>query len=213
LNGGTWAPPANPPSGSSGGAFGIWGANATDIFVVGAGVWYYNGTAWAGVFAEDNSYLINAIWGSDAQHIWGVDNNGNVLQCTGCTTGGSTWSKTVTGVGNSLNGIWGTSPTDIWAVGGTTGLPTDPGEVQHYDGTSWTPSTIHVSSALNAVWGSSTSSVWAVAANGEIWSYNGTSWASITAGTGKALNGIWGWNLNDIWAVGANGTVMHYTGG
>jgi len=55
--------------------------------------------------------------------------------------------------------VWGSSPTDIWAVG-------DEATIVHYDGTSWSLSTVALAPGIvpdfRGVWGSGADDVWAV---------------------------------------------------
>lgn len=92
------------------------------------------------------------------------------------------------GTGNTLRGLWGSAPNDVWAVGDSTGL--------HWNGTAWSS----VSGvAGNGVWGSGANDVWAVAAN-QIVHWDGTRWQSAFTPSAQ-INGIWGIPPNDVWAV------------
>src|SRR5690242_14196981 len=72
------------------------------------------------------------------------------------------WSQALSG---DYNGIWGTSASDVWAVGLSEGF-TDLGLISHYNGTSWSTLRTDVSEVLTDVWGSSPSDVWAVGYGG-----------------------------------------------
>ena len=69
----------------------------------------------------------------------------------------------------SVFGVWGSSGTNVFAVGYA-------GTVLHYTGTSWSPMTSGTSESLYRVWGSLWSDVFAVGATGAIVHYDGTSW-------------------------------------
>jgi hypothetical protein len=62
--------------------------------------------------------------------------------------------------GSVLNEIWGSSATDVFAVG-------EDGVVLHYDGAAWTLAT-PTRAGLLGVWGSSPGDVYAVGAAGTI---------------------------------------------
>ncbi|MBI3785976.1 MAG: cytochrome P460 family protein [Deltaproteobacteria bacterium] len=91
-----------------------------------------------------------------------------------------------------LFGIWGTSATDIWAVGGN---PTDEsggGLVLHFDGITWSP--VDLSSLLPGgiptlykVWGRGVGDVYAVGRNGMILHYDGSVWSVIPSNTTQPL--------------------------
>src|SRR6478609_5675115 len=75
------------------------------------------------------------------------------------------WSSVPTGTTQNINGIWGTSASDVWAVGWTV--------VRHYDGTSWTSFPISANTIAFGVWGTSPSNVWLVGMDGTPLHYDG----------------------------------------
>ncbi len=117
-------------------------------------------------------------------------------------------------------GVWGSSPTDVFAVGQ---LP----PVLHYDGFSWTEIPFPVRSImLPSVWGTSPSDVFTV---GEgtlpIFHYDGSSWSEMPGslsgsvrGWGEYyfLQGVWGTSSTDVFAVGCDlnyhAVIGHYDG-
>ncbi|MDP3640438.1 MAG: hypothetical protein Q8R53_04540 [Nanoarchaeota archaeon] len=101
-------------------------------------------------------------------------------------------------------GLWGTSRTDLWAVG--------EGFILHYAGQQWSPVIEDFSSALFAVWGTSPQKVWAVGESGTILSYDGVRWLPQASNTLKDLHALWGSSSSNVWAVGDEGTVLHYDG-
>ena len=105
-----------------------------------------------------------------------------------------------------LKGVWGSSATDVFAVG-------ESGMILHYDGVEWikmkSPTTEH----LYGVWGSSGTNVFAVGASGTILHYNGLNWSDdVESGTTEGLRAIWGTGINDIYSVGDSGTILQYDG-
>lgn len=107
--------------------------------------------------------------------------------------------------GQTLRGLWGPSPRDIWAVG-------DAGSILHFDGISWVSTAVVSSETLNGMWGSATDRAWAVGEHGAILRYDGKQWASVASPTIESLRSIWGSSGSDIWAVGENGALIHYDG-
>ncbi len=106
----------------------------------------------------------------------------------------------------NLHGIWGSSPSDIWAVG-------DDCTLVHFDGQKWLPSKPVLKSpcsGLTAIWGSSAQDAWAVGRAGTLLHYNG-SWTSVESGVSSDLNGIWGSNPQDVWVVGKE-LILRYRG-
>jgi len=115
------------------------------------------------------------------------------------------------GTTNNLKDVWGSSATDIFAVGAD-------GIILHYDGNpegTWSAMDSSITTnTLNGVWGSSASDVFAVGDDGIILHYDGNpegTWSvmdnSISSST---LNDVWGSSPSDVFAVGWNGTILHY---
>ena len=105
----------------------------------------------------------------------------------------------------TLRGIWGTSASDIFAVG-------DRGCIYHYDGLEWTRMESGATANLNGVWGFAGDDVYAVGAGGVILHYDGLEWSPMTSPTTKDMRGVWGSSTSDVFAAGASGTIIHYDG-
>lgn len=107
--------------------------------------------------------------------------------------------------GNNLRGIWGSSPSNVFAVG--------IGRILHYNGMGWS-SQYTTANTYNAVWGSSATDVFAVGVNGTILHSDdsGSSWQQQNSNTFYTLNGIWGSSATNVYAVGENFTILHYDG-
>src|SRR5882757_6161951 len=88
---------------------------------------------------------------------------------------GLAWRIVPSGTVKDLNGVWGTSASNVWAVGD--------GTILHYDGATWAPVAGGSGDALFGIWGSSASDVWAVGNDGGqtpvILHYDGASWSSV----------------------------------
>ncbi len=123
---------------------------------------------------------------------------------TTVTAGTIVWLSTPM---DTLRGIWGTSPTDVWAVGYH-------GKILHYNGTAWSSVSSGTTEPLVSVWGTSASNVWAVGGyNGTIIRYNGTTWSSaLERGLPGIFFGVWGGSASDVWTVGSIDSVLHYNG-
>ena len=107
-----------------------------------------------------------------------------------------------------LNGVWGSSGSDVFTVGNS-------GTILHYDGSGWSPMTSPSSEDLNGVWGSSDSDVFAVGNYGAILHYDGDNWTSIVlwlyplepfTGHNK---GVWGTSGSNVFLVGHPPTTVH----
>ena len=116
---------------------------------------------------------------------------------------GSTWSSMTTGTTSYLSDIWGSSDTDIFAVG-------EAGTVCHYDGSKWAVMPTETNNNLLGVWGSSSTDVYAVGDSGTILHYDGVQWNVVPSMTQNQLTGVWGSSDRDVYVVG--GIILHYDG-
>jgi hypothetical protein len=107
--------------------------------------------------------------------------------------------------GNSVSSVWGSSPSDVFAVG------TD-GTILHYDGSTWSAMVSGTANDLYSIWGSSHSDIFAVGWNGTILHYDGSAWSTMSSGTTSNLADVWGSSPSDVFAVGWDGAILHYDG-
>lgn len=127
---------------------------------------------------------------------------------------GLTWSASVPAgslTQSDFYGVWGTSATDVWAVGSL-------GILAHYDGKTWTlsmQSGMLTPNTLRGVWGSAADNYWAVGNGGVILKWDGSTWAPGPGnGTypGNTLYGIWGASASEIYIAGSSGLVLSHNG-
>jgi hypothetical protein len=140
-------------------AQGIHGTSPTDIFVVGyyfpQDAWFvlhYDGTQWTDTAVEGGAMF--DVWANSPTDVFavGTDENGGAIW----HYDGSSWTQMEVPRTQSLSAVWGTSGSDVYAVGP---------KILHYDGTEWT----EVNERGGAdVWGSSASDVFVVGSNGRI---------------------------------------------
>lgn len=121
-----------------------------------------------------------------------------------CNTDGWCWYSPLP-TGNALAALWGSSATDVWAVGAR-------GTILHFDGTAWNGGQAVTNEDLAGVWGASGQDVWAVGSKGTLLHYDGTRWAASSAGLTSGLNAVFGTSGSDVWAAGEQGKVLHYDG-
>ncbi len=145
---------------------------------------------------QDGDYELNAIFGTDADHVFAV--------------GRSTWLESDGGQWREHTerpdaaGVWGSRADDVW-VAGDEGL-------HHWDGASWTPVASTAGTALFDVWGAAPNDVWAAGADGRLLHYDGSEWTEEGAPTSQSLFAIWGRGADDVWAIGDHGTILHFDG-
>lgn len=95
-----------------------------------------------------------------------------------------------------LNGIWGTSATNMIAVGDN-GTALRSGDGQNWEATA----------------GNAANDVFAVGQNGYTVQCAGTgAWVHQRPSSGPYLNATWGTSGSDVYAVGSGGYVLHYNG-
>lgn len=186
-------------SGTDSALRGIWGRaakDAYDVYTVGDGgmVLHFDGAVWSAVNSNATETLEDVCGtGSDVLAAGAYGSIFNLSQASART-------------GNiALRGIWGSSATDVFAVGET-------GTVLHSDGTVWTAMTSDTSQWLNAVWGSSATDVFAVGENGTIVHYDGLAWTAMESGVSENLHGVYGDAPDNVYAVGDNAVLLHYDG-
>ena len=119
---------------------------------------------------------------------------------------GASWTGQTSGTENLLYGVWGSSASDVFAVG-------EAGAIVHDNGETWTAQLSPTSDNLYAVWGSSPIDVFAVGGRvGTILHYDGATWTEQTKDGTDSLFGVWGTSHSNVFAVGYQGTILHYDG-
>ena len=73
---------------------------------------------------------------------------------------------------DTLTAVWGSSKSDVWAVGSG-------GTIIHWDGAAWSSTPSGVQHTLYAVRGTGPSDVWAVSASDAVLHSNGTTWTRV----------------------------------
>jgi hypothetical protein len=234
YDGSTWSPMS---SGTTACLMDVWGSSSTDVFAVGSyydgdGSWvsatlHYDGSTWSTMEIGTTNSL-RGVWGSSGSDVFAVgygtirhyDGSTWASMDTETTTGPSsvslepvseTISSPMSIVTTAyLDGIWGSSGTDVFAVGGP--APWSPGKILHYDGTTWSAMEGGTTNSLLGVWGSSSHDALAVGLRGTILHYDGSTWSPMSSGTTEYLWGVWGSSGTDVFAVGYYGTILHYDG-
>lgn len=196
---------------------GLWGSAANNVYAANhTGMLQYNGSAWSHV-APLRWRSLYDVWGSAANNVWGVGEKGELVRWDG-----SAWTLfrydgtsvaprplgdfNVPASAFTLRGVWGSSASNVFAVG-------DSGVVLRFNGTSWTRMTTGTTAQLNDVWGSGASDVYAVTATGRLMRFNGTSWSFVSGVQAPgALRAVWGSASNNVYAVGDGGIMYRYNG-
>jgi hypothetical protein len=119
------------------------------------------------------------------------------------TTGPGSWNLGGSvGTTKTLDAIYGTSGTDIWAVG-PSGIAT------HYDGNAWSAQSLQAAT-LTDVWGAAPDDFYATGAAAYHW--DGAAWTPLALGFGATgASTVTGTASNDVW-IGGGSYVYHWDG-
>lgn len=176
----------------------VWGASPSDVWAVGESgtILRFDGAAWTAVTGVTTSDVA-AVWGASATDVW-LAATSKVFHWNGAS-----WSSTT--VVGSMQGLSGTSGSDIW-------LATEGGYLKHFTGAGW-PTVMPTggSSTVFAVLAVSPTEVWSSSGppGSEMLAWNGTTWTGTSTGGGVfvALAGTAG----NVWGVGGT-RLGHWTG-
>lgn len=173
------------------------------------------------------------VWGADANNVFVV---GQIDESDGGTASvvlrydGTVWTQQLRQQNLVLRAIWGSSATDVYAVGFP---PFATGAVLiHYDGNQWAPIRNFLSNveefAFESIWGSSATDIFAVGSAFDglfgqalLVHYDGTEWRRMLPpeSTSPSLNDVWGSGPTDVYAIGrdevpspAEGVILRYDG-
>lgn len=174
YNGSAWSTVASP----SGDTFGsVWGTSASDIWVIDlfGGLSHYNGTNWSSVTTSAITGQLQDVWAAAANQVWAITDQGEIL-----TFNGTSWSTDIQPPTTTFSSIWGSSATDIWALGRDELL--SDAVLYHYNGSSWSNVANPTSGILSKVWGLTTDDVWAVGSAG-VYHYTASSYETMGVAT------------------------------
>lgn len=196
----------------------VWGTASDDVWVVGgrrelAGgpqVGHYDGAAWSAVDVGQTGFdlwWVFGVPGSDTHYFGG--SNGTILR----HRAGAFEAMPTPGGAAIVFGIWGSSDTDLWAVGAENGV----GFAWRGDGTTWTSITVpaEVTGRLFKVHGQAANDVWISAAGGSTLHWDGSALTVVPTGSAASLFSVVTTPGRAITAGGipGEGTIFESTGG
>lgn len=182
---------------------GVHGTSGSNVYAVGdnGAVARYDGKAWTTVnhglsMSGKTGY---GVWTSGVYVF--VAASGGVMRYDGKKWTYDALPQFATASGdNNICGVWGTSPSHVWAVSTHT---FDTPSAFRFDGLKW--NYVSVSSAgthgLHSVWGTAGNDIHAAGNLRMLIHYDGTKWSAAKSGTGMMRN------MFDVWAFGANKAV------
>jgi hypothetical protein len=126
----------------------------------------------------------------------------SLVNDAGVTTAG--WSAEVEHLDGALLSMWGSTPNNLYAVGGPRGTPGLKTLVMHFDGAAW--SRVDVAGTETFWWthGTSATDIWMVGEKGRIARFDGTTLTETPSGTTATLYGVWAASKSDAWASGGS---------
>lgn len=198
--------------------YGIYGFSANEIWIVGNGNYnwgaasFWNGTSFTEYKFDadkpeyaDTIYALNAVWGSAPDDVWAVGLAGTIIHWDGVR-----WEKVTSPTKLFLIDIWGTSATNIYAVGSSSiGLY----DVIHYDGTGWKLISNTVPAGFqqfNALWIDKSGQGFITGSLGLY--FNGSNWSRIWDVPFSKMICIRGSGMNNVFAGGQFGRLLHFDG-
>lgn len=170
---------------------------------------HFDGTRWERLPIE-TPHSFWWVWVTPEGTAWFAGEAGTIVRWRG---GEATFFETA--VDGKLYGIWGTSDSNVWAVGGAP-LEGDKDVILHFDGDTWTrvppPETFGVQ--FYKVWGTAANDVFVVGQHGAILHFDGMAWSTMDSGTRAEIFTVHGRAPDDVWAVGfeLGATILHYDG-
>ena len=173
----------------------VSGSAADDVWVVGdAGtILHWNGVGWSAAASNTSADLL-AVW-STAGYVVAVGANGTVMAAGGV---GSGFVAQPSGATATLSGVWGRSPTDVYAADGK--------NLFIYDGAAWTQKAIALGTCVSGVWGTAEgvfadgyyddgTQVERVVPSYPLANHNGAVFC-------LQLAGVWAGSATDFWSLG-----------
>jgi len=209
FDGQAWTVSYQVPSDTQHNVWGLGVAGPGDVWLVGT-TWvasdprgylvHFDGTSWREApVAPTSLYTMKTVSGRRLA----VGQNGGLLELgTGAAAG---WTDLRVGPAETLSGVWGSSPADVWAVG-------DAGVALHYDGAAVRAVTTGTTASLKDVWGTGPGDVWAVGDGGTALHFSGTVSAAVPTGVTTSLDAVFTAAAGDVWVGGASATLLHGDG-
>jgi hypothetical protein len=173
----------------------VWGTSSTDVWAVGGDaldgtgptVIHFDGESWSRHPTPQMQGNLWWVFGFDGGPIYMGGEGGVILRYEPAS---DEFTTMVTPGTDTVFGIWGASPDDVWAVGGASDATG--GFAWRLSGDTWTPEpTLPVDVPTNAaIWkmyGTSSSDAWLVGSNGVALHWDGSSLQQGDTGVGTSL--------------------------
>lgn len=224
YNGSTWSSMTNPDTNNTD----LWGltihpySSSNYLYAVGAQITlYYDGSAWNKGYSYSTSayYNFRDVWSpASSYNKIGVGEMGYYISYYTSSTPSSSWSYTYlySSLNDSLYGVWGSSISQIFAVGDNGTIMKCTSNCTAYT-SGWGKDTSPTTNHLRDIYGFSSTDIWAVGFGGTVLHHNGSSWSKVTVPTSTYFYGIWGTSSSNLYVVGhpyfkTDESIWHYNG-
>lgn len=180
-------------SGLDGALLSVWGTGADDVWAVGADardgagptVIHFDGEAWSKLPTGQPQGDLWWVFGFDGGPIYMGGDGGVILRYAG-----GEFTRMDTPGTQTVFGIWGASPDDVWAVGGASASAG--GFAWRLSGDTWTeeasvPADVAMDAAIWKMFGRSATDAWAVGSNGVALHWDGSAFTPGQTGVGSSL--------------------------
>lgn len=170
----------------------IWGSSSKDVYAAGAygEVFRSKGDGkWTKLSVGNDKTILFAIWGTGVNNVYVAGREGKIYR----TKGDGRFTAESLPEGNDVTALWGSSPTDVYAVAGTLFHSRGDGH--------WEAVPVAGLSGAKSLWGDSRGTLWVGASSGGLFKRTGGTWTSMQdkkAGTFQAL-----WGTGDDLYLGA----------
>ncbi len=188
------------------------GPSPDDLYAVGGAepagaAMHFDGKSWAPLALGVSVPLLNWCHAFSATDVTMVGNSGTALHFDG-----NAWTLQPTPTTQNLWGVWGASPSDLWAVGGD-GLADGQATLLHWDGSSWSDVTLPPLQKVGVdqllkVWGTGADNVYVVGQRGVVLHFDGATWKEELVGASDDLVSLWGTGPDRIVAVGGRSNAI-----
>jgi hypothetical protein len=194
----TFEPNASPQLGLWGASPGSYWAGTSNTTLL-----HFDGGTWSVASDLGPGNQLQTLWGTSDNDFWGLDYAHNVFYHF---ASGTQWTTIPSPYPYTTSAIHGSSPSNVWSVGGT-------GALLHWDGNSWSQVAPreHQFDYFTGIWAASRDDAWATGGYG-LSHWDGASWTLQTIdgglGAGPVIAGA---ASDDIWVV-AGTIALHYDG-
>jgi cysteine-rich repeat protein len=178
----------------------VWGSDADGFFAVGehGTLLFFDGAVWRPLSLGADPSLVES---QTLLTISGVPGEDLVVagDAHGAYYEGAAWAPTALPAPVTINGLWGTAPDHVFAVGRA-------GAIFHHDGLGWTAQVSGTTADLHAVRGRGPDDVYAVGDGGVILHYDGSGWTQRTSPTTQRLLAVWPGDPGTLYVAGERGS-------